>query len=423
MRILQINKYYPFEKSPENGKGSSQPYPYGGIESNMLRTAELLERHGHEVIFFCMQHPQGLSSKFSNYFVSYTDLKSGGLIKKFKMAGRVLYSVEARKKLGSLLNDHPVDIAHLNNFHHHLSPSILFELRKRKIPVVMSLQEYKMVCPSYRMLDRDKVCELCKSGKFYNSARLRCHKDSFSKSLLVALESYLHRNILHSYKDVKYYICPSKFIIEKLREMGLKGNFVHLPYFIDHDKFRPYIKTKKDVNTGVFWGRLSPEKGIDLLIDAVKDLPVKMTIIGDGPLRKDIEDRMAREKISNIKLLPGLYGKELLSAVSGNAFSVVPSTWYEVFPIVMLEAFSLAMPVIGSRIGGIPEGVRDGETGFLFEPGNADDLRNKIKDLISDPARAFQMGKNAQLAAEKEYDPEIFYQRLIEVYNKAIGKP
>ena len=419
MRVLQINKFYPFEKI--EGKEPSRPYSYGGSEAVVLSTSLLLKKYGHEVLFFSMNHPDGLQSEFSDYFIPYVDFGGNSFARNLESAANIFYSGEARKMLGRLLDAHPVDIAHLHNFHHQISPSILLELRKRKIPVVMSLHDYKLVCPSYNMLNHDRICELCKGGRFYNSFRTRCHKNSFSKSLIVTMESYLNHDILNSYKDIKCYICPSRFIMDKTQEMGLKGNFIHIPHFVDPSRFRAYSEKEKDVRSGVYWGRLSVEKGVDTLLSAVTGSPVNMMIVGDGPLQGKVEGRINKEEIINVRLFPRLYGEDLISMVNSNAFSVLPSEWYEVFGLTIIESYAMGMPVIGARIGGIPELIKDGETGLLFEPGNADDLRSKIKDLISDPAKAIRMGRNGRTVVEQEHGPDLYYQRLMEVYNKAIG--
>ena len=421
MKILQINKFYPFEENCGAGKEPSRPYSFGGTEAAMLDTARLLKEHGHEVISFAMKHPDGLKSQFSDYFIPYIDFDRGGFIEKLKIAANTLYSSEARKRLGRLLDDYPADIAHLNNFHHQLSPSILFELKRRNVPAVMTMHDYKLACPSYRMLNHGRICELCKGGKFYNSFRTRCHKDSFAKSLVVTLEGYLHNDILNSYKSIKYYICPSSFLMNKAQEMGLEGNFVKIPNFVDASRFKPYAGKGRDIKNGVYWGRLSEEKGLGTLLDAVKGLPVNITIIGGGPLRGKLEERIRQEEIGNVRLLGSMCGEEFLSAVSKNAFSILPSEWYENNPISIIEAFALGMPVIGARIGGIPELVREGTTGLLFESGNANELSDNISWLCDNAGKAAQMAVNARAVAEKEYNPEVYYQRLMDVYNKALG--
>ena len=419
MKILQINKFYPFEGLEKTKRESDLPYSYGGAETVMLSISRLLRERGHEVFFFSMQHPKGLRSQYSDYFVPYMNMQgSPGPAEQIKIAGRILYSREARKRLATFLDRHSVDIVHLHNIQHQISPSILHELKKRRIPAVMSLNDYKMVCPSYGMLNHGKVCELCKGGKFYNCTRTRCHKNSYGKSLLVTMESYLHHDILKSYRDIKCYICPSMFIVNKVREMGLKGNFSYLPHFVYADEWKPSGAEKADYV--VYCGRLSGEKGIKTLIKAVKEERVPVKIIGDGPLETDIRNYISNNKLANIELSGYLDKRRLKEQIEKSRFLIMPSEGYEVFGMVIIESFALGVPVIASKSGGIGEIVKDGETGLLFKPGDTDDLRSKIRFLLSDPARVAVMGQNARRLAENKYNPGLYYERLMEVYNNAI---
>jgi len=152
----------------------------------------------------------------------------------------------------------------------------------------------------------------------------------------------------------------------------------------------------------------------------MKGVSAKLEVIGDGPLRKEAVKKISQHKISNVRLLGYLSENGLFNKVKESCAAIIPSEWYENNPISVLEAFALGMPVIGSRIGGIPELIKDKETGLLFEPGNAEDLRSKIKYLLASPDKAAQMGKNARALVEKEYNPERHYEKLIEIYHKVI---
>lgn len=404
MRILQINKFF---------------YLKGGPERYMFKLSELLRAKGHEIAFFSMRHDKNKASQWSQYFVKNIDYnKRQNLKEQIKIFKNTLYSHEAEKKISKLIDDFRPDIAHVHNFNHQLTPSILFALKRKKVPIVMTMHDYKLVCPSYSMLNHGRICELCKGKKFYHCFRTRCHKNSFNKSLAVTIESYLHHNILDSYRFINYFICPSKFIMNKVREMGLRGNFVHLPHFVRSYEWKPL--DGKESNKIVYYGRLSPEKGVWTLIEAVKELSVNLTIIGDGPLKNLIEERVKHDEIKNIKLFGHLDGNRLVEEISKNTFLIIPSECYEVFGLVVIEAFALGLPVIGANIGGIPEAVKNGEAGLLFEPGNVENLRDKIKQLLADPDKVAQMGRNAQALVEKEYNVELHYERLMKVYNNAI---
>ena len=406
MKILQVNKFF---------------FLRGGSERYMIELSKILKAKGHEIAYFSMHHEMNVPSEWSDYFVKNIDYdKCSGVINLFKSGKNILYSREAERNMTRLIEDFKPDVAHIHNFNHQLTPSILFALKRKKIPVVMTLHDYKLACPSYNLLNHGKPCGLCAGKKFYHSLMTKCHKNSLAKSLLVTLESYLHHHILKSYRNIKSFICPSKFMVDKMRSMGFEGNLVHVPHFAPDYAKNP--ERKEENNAVVYCGRLSREKGIMTLIDAVNDLPVNLTIIGEGPLRKTIEDRSRSREAGKTILMGHLDGQKVAEEIRGKGILIIPSEWYEVFGLVILEAFASGVPVIGSRIGAIPEIITEGKTGMLFEPHNSSDLRNKILYLLSGGGIISEMGKNAKSIAQKEYSPEAHYKRVIEEYNKAIGK-
>lgn len=410
MNILHINKFH---------------YLRGGSEVVYFGTANLLEHHGHKSLFFSMHYPENLPCETSNYFMPYVDLvSSNGMISQLKTAGRIIYSLEAKKRLSDLLNKYHIDIAHLHNIHHQISPSILHELKKRNIPVVMTLHDYKMICASYSMLANDKPCEACYGGRYLNAFKNKCVKESISKSALATLEMYLHHKVFDIYSNVDVFISPSLFLKNKLKEMGFKKEIIHLPNFIDAKEFEA-IKNENDKGKGhsiVYFGRLSSEKGLWTLLKAAKSLNgTEVKIIGDGPIRKELEEKVKKEGIDNIIFLGYMKGEQLYKEIIKSKAVVLPSECYENNPISVLEAFVLGRPVIGSRIGGIPELVRDKKTGLTFEPGNAEDLSEKIKALLADSSLLIKMGENAQRFVETELNPEKHYQKLMEIYQMAMN--
>lgn len=410
MKILLINKFH---------------YLRGGSEVVYFGTANLLEHHGHKSLFFSMNHPDNLPCETSNFFMPYVDLvTNNGLVSQFKTAGRILYSFNAKKRLSKLLDKYQVDIAHLHNIHHQISPSILHELKKRKIPVVMTFHDFKMVCASYSMLADGRPCEACSGGKYFNALKNRCVKESKSKSALATLEMFLHHNVLDIYSNVDIFISPSLFLKNKLEEMGFKKDITHLPNFIDIKKFEQIKGDKEDKhnNSIVYFGRLSSEKGLWTLLKAAKSLNgIEIKIIGDGPIKNTLEEKVKREGIDNINFLGYMKGEYLYKEIVKSKTVVMPSEWYENNPMSVIEAFALSKPVIGSRIGGIPELVRDNETGFTFESGNAEDLSEKIKELLGNTSLLRKMGENARRFVETELNPEKHYQRLMEIYQMAMN--
>lgn len=406
LKILLINKFV---------------YPKGGDAISMLNTARLLRERGHTVIVWGMQHPLNPPCPYEDLFISgidYSNIK--GIKSKISSSLNVLYSFEAKDKIERLIEIGKPDIVHLNNFAHQISPSILHVFKKYKIPMVMTMHDYKLVCPSYSMLLRGSSCEKCAHGRYYCCLINKCTKNSYMKSFVNTLEMYLHHNILHIYDLVDMYISPSKFLKQKVKEMGFHGNIVWLPNFVFLDGINPEYNFKE--KSFVYVGRLSEEKGIFTLVRAIQNLPVNLKVIGDGPLRRSLISEVKKKNMTNVHFLGYITGEKLVDEMKNSIAIILPSECYENNPMVILEAFGLGKPAIGSRIGGIPELVVDGETGFTFSSRDAEDLRNKIKYSLENPDLIIKMGKNARRFVEENFNPEKHYMELLKIYNSVMKR-
>jgi len=401
MKIVQANKFY---------------FLKGGAERYFLDLSELLSARGHEVIPFSMSHPDNLDTEFAEYFpgrIDY-DVRDGlGLGK----ALRTIYSREARRMMERLLEDEKPDLVHLHNIYHQLTPSILLALRRRRVPVVQTLHDYKLICPSYLMIAAGDPCERCKGGKFFMAALTRCHRKSFAASSVVALEAYVHR-LLRSHEAVRLFLCPSEFIMKKFIQFGFpRERMLRIPYFIPLDRYQPEYEPGRYY---LYLGRLSREKGLSTLLDAAaraRGVPLK--IAGDGPLRGELLRRIELEKLDWVSYVGFSSGDELRELVRGATFTVVPSEWYENYPFSILESFALGKPVLGSAIGGIPELVVEGETGYLFPVRDAGRLAERIALLYSERSRTKQMGVRARAFVEAELNPDRHLDLLSEAYARA----
>lgn len=406
MKILLVNKFL---------------YPRGGDAISTLNTGNLLISNGHEVIFWGMAHVLNPEYPFRDYFVSYVDLNEPcGIENRIRIAINILYSFEAKKKMDRLVKIIKPDVVHLNNFAHQISPSIIDVFVKYEIPVVMTFRDYKMVCASYLMTNNGRICEACKEGKYYRCFLKKCVKNSLAKSLLNTVEMYLHHKILRIYNLVDVFISPSLFLKKKLEDMGFNRKIIHLPNFVEDKGATLPHKTK--VNTVLYFGRLSSEKGIKTLIKAVRGMDIELRILGVGPFENTLKRYVKTERICNVFFLGYKTGNELTTEIRNALVVVVPSEWYENNPRTVLEAFSLGTPVIGARIGGIPELVLDNETGLTFEPEDIDDLKEKLMYCINNKGKVFDMGKTAQKFVRENFNSEKHYQRLFEIYQKAISK-
>lgn len=405
MKILLINKSL---------------YPKGGDAISTITTGNLLSSKGHKVMFWGMTHPLNPEYQYKDCFVSHIDYHNpGGVKKQLRMAINMLYSFEAKRNIEKLIEIERPDIVHLNNFAHQISPSILHVFKRYNIPVVMTMRDYKLICPIYTMLLHDKPCERCKNGRYYQCLINKCSKHSFLKSLLNTMEMYLHHNVMHIYDLINVYISPSKFLKSKCEEMGFYGKIIYLSNFVSVEDYIPHYKWVE--NFIVYFGRLSEEKGLFTLIDAVKNIPnITLKIIGEGPLKESLELKVESLKLNNVKFLGYKTGQELKDEIRNAMFIVCPSEWYENNPRSIIEGFALGKCAIGARIGGIPELVRDNETGLTFESGNPDDLRSKIEYLTKHPDKISEMGRNARELVEKELNAEKHYSQLINIYQKVL---
>jgi len=399
MKILMANKYF---------------YLKGGAECVFLDSAKLLSNKGHKTLFFSMHHLKNLYSAYEKYFVLNVDYEKSGIKNKIDSSIKLLYSLEAKRKAEELIKEEKPDIAHLQNIYHQISPSIIHALKKFHIPIVMTLHDYKMACASYQMLANGRICEACKDRKYYNCFLKKCVKDSKTKSLLNTIEMYLHHKIFHIYDLVDVFISPSMFLKNKVEEMGFKGKIIYLPNFVNLEDYRPQYDWQE--NSIVYFGRLSKEKGLFTLIEAMKGLNTKLKIIGEGPIKEGLELRVRSLELKNIEFLGYKAGDELKDEIRKSMFVILPSEWYENNPRSIIEGFALGKPAIGARIGGIPELVKDNETGLTFEPWNADDLKRRILQLIENPSEISRMGKNARKMVNEELNPDIHYEKLMEIY-------
>ncbi len=409
MKILHLSNYY---------------YIRGGDCTYLFSLKKLLEQEGHENIVFSMHHPQNLDSGYSGYFVNYInyadEVKEQTLLSGLKILYRAVYSIEAKKKIESLIEKEKPDIAHVQSLHHNLTHSVLYPLRKHNIPIVWTLHDYALICPNTLFLCRGQVCEKCKKKKFYWSIIKKCKKDSLGASTVAVIETVVHR-IMKMSDLVDIFITPSEFLRNKLIEYGInRDKIVCINNFIDLD---PGKEKADDVGDYYLYvGRLTREKGIKTLIDAaIKADTGKLMIVGDGDLKDELISYV-KEKggDAEIEFLGLRSHEEVIGLIKNCKFVVLPSECYENFPYAVLESFACGKAVIGSRIGGIPELVRDNETGLTFEPGNSYDLSSKIKYLNDNPDNSLKMGENARLFVEQKLNAKKYYLKIMQIYNTVI---
>lgn len=373
LRVLMVNKFH---------------YLKGGSETYYFAVGEALEEKGNEVAWFAMQDSKNLPCKQSGYFVPASDYN--GKLSPAKMvreAKTLAYSPMALNRFERLLEDFRPDVIHLNLIHRQITFSILDApyLREHPVPVVYTAHDYIPVCPNCTMLDgKGEVCDDCLVGSFSACVKKRCVKGSCAKSWLAAHEAkFLHQK--GYYEKIDRIIAPSKFMRNKLIQGGFSGRqVVHMQNFAK-DEVLEWAKNADDMTDWknpyvLFFGRLSKEKGVDVLVDAFeRALPqmsdnVKLVIAGDGPERESLE----KKSNDRIVFVGFKQGDELEKLVSSATLACCPSIWRENMPYSIVEALAEGTPVVGSRIGGIPELVIEDETGWLAEPGDNTSLSKAL---------------------------------------------
>ena len=364
MKILMINKFL---------------HPNGGSETYIFKLGACLQANGHEVQYFGMEHEGRIVGNRVNAYTSNMDFHGGSKISKILYPIRTIYSSEARKKIRRVLDDFQPDVCHLNNFNYQLTPSIILEIVKwrkqnnRKCRIIYTAHDYQLVCPNHMCNNPNthENCEKCLDGNFIHCVKGKCIHGSGMKSLIGMMEATFW-NKMNVYKHIDTIICCSAFMKTKLdTNPVLAGKTVAMHNFIEPVKY----ETVKKKDYVLYFGRFAQEKGTATLLEVCKQLPdIPFVFAGTGPM----ENVVCGPNIRNVGFQTGDALKKLIQEAR---FTIYPSEWYENCPFSVMESQMYGTPVIGAKIGGIPEIMRDGETGLLFESGNAEDLKWKIEKL------------------------------------------
>lgn len=403
-RLLAINNYY---------------YRRGGAESIFLDHIKMFEAIGWEVAPFAMQHPYNLPSQWSEHFVAEIEYgRDSNALTKFKQAAKIIYSREARRNVTALIERARPTIAHAHNVYHHLSPSVFSALKQAGVPTVMTAHDLKLACPAYKMLTHGSICEKCRGGRIHNVVVNRCVKDSLTLSGLILVETLTHRG-LGLYRDtLDRIVMPSRFYLTKLIEWGWRPEqLVYVPNFVEATDV-PSDWEEDDYF--VYAGRLAPEKGLATLIRAAALSDLKVVIAGSGPEEGALK-RLAFDLGADVTFAGYVDGPALQRLIGQAKALVLPSEWYENAPVSVLEAYALGTPVIGASIGGIPELIREDETGFSAVSGDVEDLARTMTRMAALPARArASMGAAGRDWTLREFSSDLYRDRMLDVY-RSVG--
>lgn len=406
-RVLQVDKFLRRQ---------------GGAPAYMLELAELQRRAGIEVEFYAMADEGNLPARFADDFAPPMELSApaGALRAKAVTAARMVWNRPAARGIGRVLDHFRPEVVHVHNVYHQLSPSILAAVASRDIPLVMTVHDPKLVCTNYHQLAGDEVCTRCTERRtFVPALRTRCVDGSLAASAVLAVEGTIHR-LARLYGPVDRFICPSRYLLDQLRRGGVfPDRLVHVPHGIDTSDIAPGDGAGDGL---LFVGRLTPEKGVHQLIDAVVRHPeLRLTILGDGPERAALSARA--EATGGRIRVPGPVPKaEVVRAMRASRAVIVPSTWPENQPMAILEAMAAARPVVATDLGGSAELVHDGETGLVVPAGDVAALGAALTRLAGDPALAERLGRAGRRAVVERHAPDHHLAAVLDVYAEASGR-
>ncbi|MED5610871.1 glycosyltransferase family 4 protein [Pseudomonas sp. JH-2] len=387
----------------------------GGSDRVLLDEISLLNSMGHYAIPFAASNPKNLPSEFEAFFPSDVNLKNPSI----KDVARYIYNPQARRELSKLLHHFNPDLVHCHIYYGKLSASIISEIKRRQIPLIQTLHEYKSVCPTYTLTKDDIPCERCSGFRFYNATLNRCNKNSLVRSAISTLESYTSL-ALGSISKFDHFISVSDFLREKVISMGVPEEKVTTIYnFTETENITPNYTQG---NYFLYFGRVEKIKGIYTLISAFEMTPnLNLIVAGNGAELSSAMNYCKKKSLNNIKFL-GFLPKEKINSLLNNCIAtIVPSMWYETFGLTITESFAYGKPVIASKIGGIPEVVSDGEDALLVSPGDVEGLITAIIKLDSDRNSAVEMGRLGRENLERKFNKQAHYQKLIDLYKRLVN--
>jgi glycosyltransferase involved in cell wall biosynthesis len=364
---------------------------YGGEDAVFDAEAELLRQQGNAVETYIRDNQE--------------------IHQPLAAASEALWSHRTVKDIDTLASTFKPNLIHVHNTFPLISPSIFWAAEKNKIPVIQTLHNYRLICPQAMLLRNGQICEDCVGGFAWKGILRKCYHDSAAQTAVVAGSAGLHGALGTYSKKVTQFIATDDFCREKFIEGGLPSEKIQVkPHFVP----KPVI-TSSSRKGGIFVGRLSKEKGISVLSEALRIHETPLRVVGSGP------DETLLRNIRGVELLGFLPRKEIYSQLASASWLVAPSISYETFGLSIVEAFACGTPAIVSRIGALKSLIEDGVTGLLVEPGNPRDLAEKIQWAQNHPTEMAKMGQAAHEKYLAKYTPEKNYARLKEIYASALS--
>ncbi len=398
MKILLVNKFF---------------FRNGGAEAVFFNERKMLKENGHTVIDFSMVDERNYASPYTSYFapnVNYSEFSN--FSSRLKQAISFIHSTEAVSRFSDLMTNVSPHIVHFHNIYHQLTPSIISVARKNKAKTILTLHDYKLICPGYRMLNRNRICDRCYPNRFLQPLFTNC-QGSIRNSLVLSAE-FLWHFWKRSYDHIDIFISPSRFLASAIGRRIPPRKIRVVTNGIDVNS---YPEQSGDKGYALYFGRISEEKGLPTLLRAHRILSNRLDLIiaGTGP----IEDHL-RNTFPQANFYGYTSGAELVRLIADAAFVVVPSEYYENCSMAVLEAMACEKPVIASRIGGLPEQIEHGKTGFLFKKGNVAELVHYMDVLSSNPQFRHQMGRAARHKCKSEYSQDRHFSDIARIIDQLV---
>jgi glycosyltransferase involved in cell wall biosynthesis len=373
----------------------------GGETAAVEAEVALLRARGHAVVYYARENAE------IAHFSAATKAAS---------VPATVYSRKTYRELRELVERERPDVAHVHNVFPLLSPSAYRALSDAGVPIVQGVHNYRFMCPNGLFYTHGGICERCIGGNTIHAVRLRCYRDSYAQSALYAMAVGLHRHA-GTFGLIRRFVVPGSFTGEKLVESGIvpAERISVLDYFLP-ELPAPGSFSERPPHVA-FLGRLSDEKGLWTLLAAMRDVPeLGLKIFGTGPLNEPIRRYLARECVRNVEMCGFVSGEAKWEALRSALAVVVPSHWYDVSPLTVMESLAAGTPVIAPRHGNFPHTIADSRTGLLFRPQDSSHLRDKLAWLVEEPERALALGGQARRVAESRYNASTHYDRLLEIY-------
>ena len=397
MKVLLINNFH---------------YLKGGSEAVYFNMADILERAGHQVVFFSCTDARNSTRGANRHFVVANSAVNPAI-----GALRYIYNRSAGRALRALIEEQRPDIAHIHLLWGGLSSSIVKVLKECKVPIVHTAHDYRIVCPAYTFRNgKGDICEQCSGGNYIHCLTNRCSKGKLLQSALMSFEAYFRRAI-GAVEDIDGFVFVSRFSYEQhlraipalqQKQCIVAHNTVDIPA-VEAQQGEYYL----------YFGRLSGEKGLQTLIGAFTALTdQKLKIVGEGPIEQQLREAITTP---NIEMCGYMTGEALRKIVAGAKAIIVPSEWYENNPMTIIEASAMGTPAIGARIGGIPEIIANGKTGYLFTPKSVGELTEAVTKMESLTAEQYSaMRAECKAFAAEKFNPEQLYTKIIKLYQSLL---